>query len=137
MSKAMRIIEVLRQWAKDKEPDNTRVNPQGNILAHSFCHHDRYLWDFCSEFTSAGFKQFDTDQDAHYFGTWVNPQTMEVFSYIEGDVHLVVCEDKEQYNKEIQSMIDYYGEGREFAVVDVKENMFTEYRQNRSSFLLE
>ena len=36
MSKAMRIIEVLRQWGKDKDPDTTSINVRGNIVAKSF-----------------------------------------------------------------------------------------------------
>lgn len=47
---------------------------------------DRYKYDMGPCSTRAGFAQVDTGQDAHYFGTWANPQTLVIVCYCEGDV---------------------------------------------------
>ena len=97
---------------------------------------ERYLVDFADNFTAEGWEQFDTDQDAHYFGQWVNPKTLTTLCYCEGDWSVVECADKKAYNAEIQSMIDFYGEGRIALVIDPEAKTSTEYKQDRHTFLL-
>ncbi len=47
---------------------------------------ERYEFDtgLCSG--ANGFAQVDTRQDAPYFGTWVNPFSHVIVTYVEGDV---------------------------------------------------
>ena len=76
----------------------------------------------------------DTDQDAHYFGAWVNKQKRLTLTYCEGDWTLVVCPDADHYNAEVSDMIRFYGEGYEFKTIGPEG--ITEYRQDRARFLI-
>lgn len=46
----------------------------------------RYEFDFKLCPAIQGWAQIDTSQDASYFGAWVNPMTLRVVTYAEGDV---------------------------------------------------
>ncbi len=46
---------------------------------------DRYVFDFKRCAPKDGWARFDTSQDAWYFGNWVNPLTLQLFSYTDGD----------------------------------------------------
>lgn len=117
---------------KDKKGEQ---NERGNTIYRMFMPDERYMVDFADDFTEAGWLQFDTDQDAHYFGVWVNPSKLLTLNYCEGDWTLVECSDVQHYNAEIQDAIEFYGEGRICLVVDADNNA-TEYRQERSGFLI-
>ena len=122
-------------------------NDQGNTVVHRHRDADRYLFDFDDDFRAAGWLQFDTDQDASYYGVWVNPKLLRTLSYCEGDVYLVVCADAAHYNAEIQSLCAFHGEGFEMIVCDMEaaqslllggqpQGKATVYRQDRSRFLI-
>jgi hypothetical protein len=111
-----------------------RANARGCPLYEINRDTDRYIVDFADDFTVEGWLQFDTDQDAHYFGAWVNPVSFRTLSYAEGDWCLCECCDREHYNAEIQDMIRFYGEGR-IALVIARTGDATEIKQDRSKFL--
>ena len=46
--------------------------------------------------------QFDTPQDAPYFGMWVNPVTLQHLQYCEGDISLIQCDSADHYRQEMQ-----------------------------------
>ena len=117
-----------------EHPDGTRLSDAGNRL-YDFSHHaERYLVDCADDFTTLGWQQFDTEQDASYFGVWVNPLTYQTLSYAEGDWSLVCCDSPAAYNAEVQSMIDFYDEG--FIAKTIGDDGVTVYRQDRSTFLM-
>jgi hypothetical protein len=124
-------VKKTEDWLKAKEPE---TNKRGNVVHRGFFSTERYIVDFADDFGSEGWQQFDTDQDAHYFGCWVNPVKFLTLTYAEGDWTLVECFDKDHYNAEIQDAINFYGEGFEFKTID--ENGITEYRQDREKFLV-
>lgn len=66
---------------------------------------DRYVYDcgMCS--TTNGFAQFDTRQDASYFGTWVSPTKRAIVNYCEGDVTLTKCETDEEFTAEVRRFV--------------------------------
>jgi hypothetical protein len=101
----------------------------------SFYPSERYQIDFADDLTSEGWEQFDTDQDAPYFGVWLNRRKLLTLTYAEGDWTLVACPDAEHYNAEVASCIQFYGEGYMFKTLD--ESGVTEYRQDRSRFLIQ
>ena len=70
---------------------------------------DRYHYDFgvCSR--EKGWKQYDTDQDAWYFGVWVHPELLEIVTYAEGDEIRQICESKEELKAELERMAGCYG----------------------------
>jgi len=112
------------------------VNERGNTVVKEFAPADRYVYDFKVCTSAKGWMQYDTDQDAHYFGTWVNKARRQILTYCEGDVICVTCPTVESFNAEIASMNAYYGEGRECAVADIEAKTFTEYHQDRAKFFI-
>lgn len=110
-------------------------NERGNAIHRMHHHTERYLVDFADEFSREGWEQFDTDQDAWYFGVWVNPKTKTTLTYCEGDWSVVDCPTVESYNAEIQSMIEFYGEGFIAKAID-KDGAMTTLVQDRSKFLI-
>lgn len=53
---------------------------------------ERYTFDFNECTYAKGWAQIDTDQDASYFGQWVQPWQRKVCSYVEGDVRVIQAE---------------------------------------------
>ena len=66
-------------------------------IKNSFAPGDRYYYDFKKCLPSNGWCQFDTSQDASYFGNWINPLTYELLSYCEGDVTHTTCGTAEDF----------------------------------------
>jgi hypothetical protein len=123
-------IALIRQ--RDKAPT---PNERGNTVYRMFWSTDRYVVDFASDFQSAGWQQFDTDQDASYFGVWVNRGLRLTLTYAEGDWHLVECPDEAHYLAEVRSAIAFYGEGFEAKAIDQHGRM-TIYRQDREAMFI-
>jgi hypothetical protein len=96
------------------------VNERGNTVIRRNHSTERYRWDFDDDFRKDGWLQFDTDQDAWYFGVWVNPRTFRTFSYAEGDMTLVICPDAAHYNAEIEDACKFYGEGFEMIACNME-----------------
>jgi hypothetical protein len=57
----------------------------------------RYAFDFGQCRASNGWAQLDSEQDASYFGNWVNPITYETVSYCEGDVTHIRYDHAEEF----------------------------------------
>lgn len=70
---------------------------------------ERYLFDFELCASEDGWKQYDTDQDAWYFGVWVRRGTLEVVEYAEGDVYHSTAPDEETFTALLASMAETYG----------------------------
>jgi hypothetical protein len=89
-----------------QEGDYTdEVNARGNIIERSFKHTERYEFD--EKLT--GWTQYDTDQDAHYFGVWVNKAKRKIFTYCEGDITVVTCPTDENFQAELEDLNRFYG----------------------------
>jgi len=85
---------------------------------------DRYAFDFelCS--VAKGFAQVDTSQDASYFGTWANPTTMTVVTYIEGDVVIRFAENEAEFRDELIGIERWNLEnGHDFKGIDAMCNV--------------
>ena len=111
-----------------------QLNDRGNQTIDMFWDHERYHVDFADDFKEEGWEQFDTDQDAHYFGVWVNKSKLMTLTYAEGDWTLRVCKDKDTYNKEIEDCIKFYDEGS--ICTTIGDEGVTVYTQNRQQFLI-
>lgn len=68
----------------------------------------RYEYDFNLCTTSKGWAQVDTENDAEYFGNWINPKEMKVLSYIEGDIIEQTAENNTELIEIIKEMKDCY-----------------------------
>lgn len=71
---------------------------------------DRYRFDFKDCTYAKGWAQFDSRQDAHYFGNWVNPTTRQWASYCEGDVTLITCDTDEEFTAYVIETCNWYAE---------------------------
>lgn len=87
------------------------TTPRGNVCASGFAtpHGSRYGLDF-GPFAGNGWEQFDTTQDASYFGVWVNRGERAIVTYAEGDVSAVVCPTVDTFAAEIENAAAAYGE---------------------------
>lgn len=85
------------------------TNVRGNIVHRSFEPSNRYKFDFTECTSAKGWQQYDTDQDASYFGVWVHAKDRKTLTYAEGDVGVVECPTQESFDAEIRHMAEFYG----------------------------
>ena len=75
---------------------------------------DRYKFDFDLCHFKKGWAQLDTNEDAWYYGNWINPIQRKICSYAEGDVTVTECETDEEFVAQVREAIDWYTKcGRE------------------------
>jgi len=110
-----------------------RTSETGSVIYRVFHPSSRYRVDFADDFHTEGWEQYDTDQDAEYFGVWVNRTKFMTLNYAEGDWTLVACEGEGAYNAQIRRLNDFYGEGRVARVID-QDGTATDFVQDRSQF---
>ena len=65
---------------------------------------DRYAFDFDQCSYGNGFAQIDTGQDASYFGTWANPETLQIVCFCEGDVTIKTANDNVEFSNELKDI---------------------------------
>jgi hypothetical protein len=92
---------------------------------------ERYIYDFKLCTPELGWKQFDTHQDASYFGVWVNIQQRMTFAYCEGDRTLVVCPDDDHLRAELKDAEEFYGAPPPMAIGFDMDGTRTEYYDTR------
>lgn len=126
------VAKIVAQLQAQGQQD---VTDQGLPIWRLHADTDRYGVDFATDFAAEGWQQFDTDQDASYFGKWVNPVKLLILTYCEGDWSLVCCDSKEAYNREIAAACAFHAEGEIMHAYDRVGNL-TIYRQDRSKFLI-
>lgn len=88
----------------------TKTSFDGNV--------ERYTFDLGECSTKNGWAQFDTSQDASYFGIWVNPFNLSVFTLCEGDMTLEEAESEEEFSAHLGTMRDFYNNGTRFLGID-------------------
>lgn len=110
---------------------DTRTNARGNTIHDMFLPSERYIIDFATDFTSEGWAQYDTDQDASYFGVWVNVEKRLTLTYAEGDWSLVVCADDDALKAELDDMEKFYGPLPPCAISYDVDGTRTEYFDTR------
>ena len=71
---------------------------------------DRYRYDFGSCHFKHGWAQLDTSQDAWYYGNWINPLTLKLFSYVEGDTTLTECENEAEFVAAVRECCQWHKE---------------------------
>jgi len=93
---------------------------------------ERYEIDFSM---TAGWLQYDTDQDASYFGVWVNPESLQTLTFAEGDYSLCEHKTAASYNAELARMGEFYAAGFIAKAIDTATGDLTVYQQNRAEFM--
>ncbi len=110
----------------DEYWDNGKANERENIVYHAFRSTERYEFDFGICSSRHGWTQYDTNQDAWYFGVWVHPEKRLIFSYTEGDLYLDECPTKESFQAELARVAEFYGDPPPaFTVIDPEKNTVT------------
>tara|TARA_Y100000310_G_scaffold344999_1_gene461063 strand:- start:2812 stop:3198 length:387 start_codon:yes stop_codon:yes gene_type:complete len=72
-----------------------------------------------------GWEQFDTNQDAGYFGVWINRDARMTVTYAEGD--LTIKYDIPDMEKEYKDMCDFYGKAPAWATTIDNDGTVTKY----------
>lgn len=125
----------LEQVLRLVTPKGTSENTQGNKVERWFMNDgSRYIFDttFCPP---PAWQQYDTNQDAWYFGVWCNASTRQTFTYCEGDLVLVTCPTVESYNAELEDMARCYGDPPPAAIGIDADGAVTEYYDTRPEAL--
>ena len=108
------------------------TNERGNTIERSWRSTERYEFDFKLCTKANGWVQFDTSQDAWYFGVWVHPEKREIVTYAEGDITRVKCPTEESYHAELKSMAEFYGAPPPaFTVIDPVKRTITKIYDER------
>jgi hypothetical protein len=99
---------------------------------------NRYLFDFSTGFKAFtdvdkadGWQQYDTTQDAWYFGVWVNTKHRIVLTYAEGDVIVDRFEDDAELSAELERLEAFYGSPPPAAIVIDDDGSRTDYYDKR------
>lgn len=112
------LILLYREFRKRARTAPHERDARGNIIMRG---HDadvaigmgkgetRYAYDFGPFVSGSGWEQYDTRNDASYWGCWVNLQKRQIFTYCEGDRTLVVCDDDDHLRAELADMEAFYG----------------------------
>jgi hypothetical protein len=95
-------------------------------------HKERYDYDFGP---LQNWVQYDTKQDASYFGVWVEPERRLIFTFAEGDETLMECHSREAFIAELGRMAAFYGPPPPMAIAYDKEGNRTEYYDTRPTGL--
>ncbi len=89
--------------------EHTFTNIRLNTVSQVFrCNLDRYHYDINRCPPNEGWEQYDTDQDAIYFGIWINRNRREIMTFAEGDESIVTCHTAESFEDEINAMDIFY-----------------------------
>ncbi|MEI4935953.1 hypothetical protein [Aeromonas caviae] len=67
---------------------------------------DRYYYD--RTLLAQGWQQYDTDEDAWYFGIWIHTEKLETFTYAEGDTSHVIAPNVEAFSAELVRLYLYH-----------------------------
>lgn len=105
--------ELRRQLNAGQYVDEKNV--RGNIvyrdidadLLLGFRFGDRHGYD--RRLLAQGWEQWDTTQDASYFGCWIHTSERRTMCYVEGDRVLVQCPDEDSFAAELADMERFYG----------------------------
>lgn len=77
------------------------------------------VYDFGKCSIDKGWAQIDTNQDASYFGQWINPTERKIFAYVEGDLILTQLDTDDELKSEVDEMKRWNDEqGHRFIGID-------------------
>lgn len=110
-----------------REPDFSYWNDRENLVeTWGELDGNRYHWDALFH-GDGGWAQYDTEQDAWYFGVWVHVRKRLILTYAEGDLSLVTCPSIASFRNELAHMAEFYGDPPPAAVIiDCDEGTRTE-----------
>lgn len=108
----MRIFRHFIEGANSEE-----VLPEGdNFIFRTFYAINRYFFDFKVNYDH--WCQFDTRQDASYYGNWFSAKLKTRISYTEGDIAVVVSSTDDAFMKSMTDLVNWNKENDTFIGVD-------------------
>ena len=112
---------------------DTRTNEQDNTVTDRFVgpHRERYHCDFTQCTVDKGWRQYDTSQDASYFGVWVHEGDRRIVTFAEGDETTTECPSPESFKAELASMAAFYGEPPPAFIAIDNDGTRTDYYDTR------
>ena len=125
---------IKMDWRKLPDlMESEREDSLGNKVLDLGNHQgDRYFFDTRVCTVAEGWKQYDTVQDAWYFGTWVHVEARQILCFAEGDLSLTVCPTQESFKAELAKMAEFYGDPPPaFTVIDTEEGTITKVYDER------
>ncbi|MGL5525087.1 MAG: hypothetical protein ACRDCY_15025 [Aeromonas veronii] len=90
---------------------------------------DRYYYD--RTLLAQGWQQYDTEEDAWYYGIWINTRTLETFTYAEGDTSHVMAPNVEVFRSELARLYQYHPQAPAFISIDVKAGSITHHFETK------
>jgi len=86
---------------------------------------DRYYYD--RTLLAQGWQQYDTEEDAWYFGIWINTEKLETFTYAEGDTSHVIAPNVEAFRAELARLYQYHPQAPAFISIDPEAGVVTHH----------
>ena len=130
-------LEEMEERIKDYNPPEHVIivesqNDDTKAIMRDFIEQgDRYMFDF-NRCKGPDWQQYDTDQDAWYFGVWVNLKERKVVTYCEGDVDITFLLSDAAMKQQLQDMEKFYGNPQPaWTVYDIENNTKTEIYDKR------
>lgn len=105
------------------------INQRGNHVDRAFRETGSYA--FASTLPEQGFQQYPTDQDAAWFGVWINVSDRKVFTFAEGDCITVMCPTQASFIAELEYLKSCYGPPRTFMWTLDHDGTVTRYVEAR------
>lgn len=102
-----------------------------HIRRDFYANRDRYVYDFELCQSKDGWQQYDTTQDASYFGVWVNRGLRMVVTYAEGDQTIATFDTQDEFELELAEMAAFYGPPPPMAVYIDTDGQITEIYDER------
>ncbi|MFM5322087.1 hypothetical protein ACET9O_21100 [Aeromonas caviae] len=90
---------------------------------------DRYYYD--RTLLAQGWQQYDTDEDAWYFGTWIHTEKLETFTYAEGDTSHVIAPNVEAFSAELARLYLYHPQAPAFISIDPQAGVVTRHFERK------
>ncbi len=90
------------------QPETTK---HGSAITRRFCgpDADRYRYDFTTHTPDKGWQQYDTEQDASYFGVWVHAADRVIVCFAEGDETTTASPTAEAFRAELAALAAFHG----------------------------
>jgi hypothetical protein len=106
----MKIDEAMTLFNRVLGEDAGHTNERENKVRSAHIGGDRYQFDFNICAIKDGWSQYDTNQDAWYFGVWVHVEGRITVTFAEGDFTLVECPTKNSFKAELADAAAFYGD---------------------------
>ncbi|MBF0350935.1 MAG: hypothetical protein HQM11_07870 [SAR324 cluster bacterium] len=111
--------------------ESTPVDREGCKNYYGFYEGNRYFFDYHVCLRSEGWRQYDTYQDAWYFGMWIHPEERLIFTYAEGDTILQEFATKEDFLREMSRLNEVHGTTPVIATAYCFDGTVVKFKGNR------